>query len=116
MTINPSQVSSIMTVKAGDTLRVSYDTLQLGGQYINLVFSSVFLIIHDPVTNTTVSRSATITDAVSGSVQYQLTSDDIGTAGSKLAEWKVVTQDNKVLYVPSDSYILWNIVTNLETQ
>jgi hypothetical protein len=115
MTINPSQVSSIMTVKAGDTLRVSYDTLQLGGQAINLVSSSVFLIIHDPVADTTVSRSATITDAVSGSIQYQLTTDDIGTAGSKLAEWKIITQDSKVLYVPSDSYILWNIVRTLES-
>ena len=116
MTINPSQVSSIMTVKAGDTLRVSYDILQLGGQYINLVSSSVFLIIHDPTTNTSVSRSAVISDATSGSVQYQLTSDDIGNAGSKLAEWKIITQDNKVLYVPSNAYILWNIVSNLETQ
>jgi hypothetical protein len=102
-----------MVVKAGDTVRVLYDQLQLDGVNIPLSGSSVYLYIHDPETDTTVARTGSITSAISGSVQYQLTSDDIGTYGNRLAEWKIVDASGKVISIPTDGYLYWNIVRSL---
>jgi hypothetical protein len=113
MTITPSLISDVIVVKAGDTMRLLYDQLQLDGTNINLSGSSVFLYIYNPSTDETTIRSGSVSSAISGSVQYQLTSGDIGTEGDRLAEWRVVDGSGKVLSVPTSGYIYWNIYRNL---
>ena len=114
MQITPAEVTDTMIVKEGDTVRITSDQLQDEGQNVNLSGSSVYLLIHNPQDDSTVTRTGSITSAISGSVQYQLTSGDIGTAGNRLAEWKVVNASGKVLYLPTDGYVYWNIMRNLE--
>lgn len=114
MQINPSQISEVVEVSAGDTLRVSYDQLFLDTTPISLVSRSVYLAIHDPETDTTVYRTGSIENDVSGSVSYDLTSDDIGTAGNRIVEWKIVDANGLALHVPgAGQYIYWNIYRNL---
>lgn len=114
MKITPGQVHSIVDVKEGDTARVLYDNLTLADQYINLSGSTVVLYWHDASAGTVETKSATIVSAVSGSVSYQLTSDDVAEPGTKLLEWSITFPNGKILRVPTAQYIKLNIIGDLE--
>ena len=113
MQIYPSEISNVIEIKAGDTMRIAAQQLQLNGENINLVSMSAYLIMHDPETGETTTHTGSITSAVSGSVQYTFQPEDIATAGTRLAEWKLVDQNNKVIYIPDD-FIYIDIKRNLE--
>lgn len=113
MNIAPSRISQLIEIKRGDTQRIVYDQLVLSGNPIDLTNQTVSLVIYDPATESVTRRDATVTLAVSGSVQYQLVSDDVATTGSRFMEWEIVNQDSKELTAPSDKYIKMNILPDL---
>ena len=113
MTILPSQIYSLIEVKEGDTARILYDTLSLAGQAIPLTNATVSLWWWNPDENTRTEKSATIVSATSGSVSYQLTSDDVAEPGVRLLEWSVTFQNGSVLRVPTGKYIKLNIIGDL---
>jgi hypothetical protein len=113
MYINPSQVGQLVEVKRGDTSRILYEQLLLAGVPINLSGSAVSLLIHDPVSEATTRRTATITVAASGSVQYQFEAEDIATTGSRVMEFEVIFQDGKELTIPTTAYYKLNILPDL---
>lgn len=112
-TIPPSQISQLVEVRQGDTQRIIYDQLLLGGTPINLSGSTVTLVFYDPVAKTVVRRAGDITVAASGSVQYQLESDDLANTGSRLLEWECVDQLGRELTIPTTTYIKMNILPDL---
>jgi len=77
MQINPSQVSQLIEVRQGDDQRIFGEQLLFAGQPINLSGSTVTLVLHDPKTETTKRREATITSAVRVSVHYQFVAADL---------------------------------------
>jgi len=114
MTITPAQVYSLVEVKEGDTARILYDTLTLAGQAVPLTNATVSLWWYNPADNTRTEKSATIVSAVSGSVSYQLTTDDVSEPGVRFLEWSVEFQNGKVLRLPTNSYIKLNIIGDIE--
>lgn len=115
MTITPAQVYSVITVKEGDNARILYDTLTLGGQPVPLTNATVSLWWYDTVEDTRTEKSATIVSDVSGSVSYQLTTDDVSEPGVKLLEWSIQFQNGKTLRLPTEGYIKLNISGDLAT-
>jgi hypothetical protein len=113
MTITPAQVYSVITVKEGDNARILYDTLTLGGQPVPLTNATVSLWWYDTVEDTRTEKSATIVSDVSGSVSYQLTTDDVSEPGVKLLEWSIQFQNGKTLRLPTEGYIKLNISGDL---
>lgn len=114
MTITPAQVSGLIEITEGDSSRLLYDTLTLAGQYIPLSGSTVTLHWYDPVSGSLAIKSANIVSAVSGSVSYQLTSDDVADAGVKLLQWNVSFPSGKQLRLPTGKYLKLNIIGDLE--
>jgi len=116
MTITPSQVYSLIEVKEYDTARVLYDSLTLAGQYINLSGSTVSLWWYDTDTETREEKAATIVNAVSGSVSYQLTATDLENPGVKLLEWSITFPTGKKLRSPTSGYIKLNVIGDIEDE
>jgi hypothetical protein len=114
MQINPSQVSQIIEVRRGDDARIFGEQLLIGTTPINLSGSSVTLVLHDPSTSTTTRRTATVTSAVSGSVQYQFVEADVETAGTKLMEWEIINSAGKELTIPTTGYYVLDIINDLQ--
>ncbi len=114
MIFNPSEIVSLTTVKQGDTSRLLYDDLHIGGTPINLSGSTVTLVWYNPRTETTSRKSATINVAASGSVSYQLTSSDLETAGSYILEWEVEFADGTQVSIPTEGYLKLNIEEDLD--
>jgi hypothetical protein len=114
MTFNPSQISSLVTIKQNDTARILYDTLTISGTPLNLTSGSVMLIWYDPVEGTATRKSGSVQVAESGSVSYQLTSDDVGTVGNFILEWEATLSSSTVLTVPTETYIKLKILPDLD--
>lgn len=113
MTITPAVISELVEIRRGDTQRVFYDQLLLGSQPIDLTNQTVSLVIYDPINSTVVRRDATVTSAVSGSVQYQFVDEDVAVTGSRLLEWEIVNENGKELTIPTTKYIKLNILPDL---
>jgi hypothetical protein len=114
MTITPAQVYSLIEITEGDTSRVLYDTLTLAGQYIPLSGSTVTLHWYDIDAGTVSIKSASIVNASSGSVSYQLTTGDVTEPGVKLLQWNVRFPSGKDLRIPTGKVIKLNVIGDLE--
>lgn len=114
MQIAPHQVAQIVEIKRGDTSRILYDRLYLGGTPIPLTSASeVNLLIYNPVDDTMVRRATTVTVPESGSVQYQFAAEDISTTGSRIMEFEIVYQNGTELTIPTTQYYVLNIIPDL---
>lgn len=98
-------------IKRGDTARTLTDTLTIDGTAIDLTGATVVLVWDDGTTIT--RKSANIVSAVAGTVSYVLTSADTLTAKTVRLEWEVTFPTAAVLTIPSDGYIVLNILADL---
>lgn len=114
MTISPHRVTSLVEIKEGDSARILYDTLTFDGQYLDLTYATASLYWLDNVSGTRETKSITVINAVSGSVSYQLTDDDVAESGTRLLEWSIRYNNGKVLRVPTAGYVKLNIVGDIE--
>ena len=114
MTITPNQVDQIVEITEGDTGRVLNDQLFLAGQTIDLTNATISLWWIDPTTDSRQQKTATVTSAVSGSVSYQLTADDVSEPGIALLQWNIEFSNGSKLRVPTGKFIKLNILPDLE--
>jgi hypothetical protein len=100
-------------LKRNDTGIMASDQLMLDGAAINLSGASVALLIESMDTAVVLRRTATITDAANGKVQYQFIAADTATAGDYQLEWEVTLSNGKIITVPSGGYINLTIKADL---
>lgn len=117
--INPSEIKNTVLVKQNDTARILYDTLTVSDETntyaVDLTNCTASLLWYDYINELMTAKSASIeTPAVSGSVSYLLTSDDVSTVNDYLLQWKVTYSDGKVLTLPESKYIKLNITPTNE--
>ncbi len=103
------------TIKRGDTARSVSDNLSMNGVPIDLTGASVVLVLSvlSIEAKTTFRRTASITDASNGGVEYQFINEDVRNSGMLSMEWEITFADGSVLKVPDSQYILIRVVPDL---
>ena len=93
-----------ITIKQHDTARKIADTLLAGGVAISLTGATVSFVLRNTVSGVVWKRTATVTDAAAGKVEYQLVAEDTAAAAMFDVEWEIVFSGSLPLTVPDDSY------------
>ena len=108
-----SGYANVVDVKRGDVGVIFTDTLAATGlANLNNVTSLLFLL-RNHSTGTLVSKTATVTNSATLTVQYVTQSGDLGTAGVYLQEWELTFNDGSVLTFPSRGYNLVRVADDL---
>lgn len=97
-------------IKRNDTKGKFVDILTINGIPINLTACIVSFLLRKG-SSVSVKQLATITDPVSGAVEYQPLPEDVATAGEFQQEWEIIFPDTQILTVPNNT---WNIVNILK--
>jgi uncharacterized protein YdaL len=99
------------TVRQGDTARVLNYNLTLAGAAIDLsAVTNVILTINDG--DSIFQRTASIVSAASGSVSYNLQTDDVAKAGCHFMDFTINYVDGTILRVPTVGHIIMDVKTN----
>jgi hypothetical protein len=91
----------IVSIKRNDTARTIVDRLMVGAVPLDLTGCTVALKFSAAESGVTVTRSATVTDALSGRVSYAFIDADVAEAGFYHLEWLVTYANGKKLTVPT---------------
>ena len=113
MIFQPARIGQLIEVRRGDTQRVYYEQLTLGGTPINLTGQTASLVMYNTSTGAVTRRSGTVTSVASGSVQYQFVAEDLQNTGSLILEWELVNTAGKELTIPTSNYTKLNILPDL---
>jgi lysophospholipase L1-like esterase len=101
-------------LKRNDTKdTISYILSNQDGSAVNLTGASVRFVMGTNKTLIT-NSPATVVDAVTGEVEYQLTDADTLVAGTHKAEFEVTFSDGKIKTFPNKGYILVTIQANVD--
>lgn len=106
-------MSSEFFLKQGDRLPILQAQFEDYNGYINLSGASVVFVYKPQPTGVKITRNATVIDSTNGIVQYNWVSGDVTTAGVYWAEWKATFSDGKTITFPNDSYITFEIISQL---
>jgi hypothetical protein len=87
-------------IKRNDTARKFTDQFLVDGTPVNLQGAAVSLIFR-PAGGVPIKRTATITNASEGRVEYHLIAADVAASGVFQLEWEVVFQSGDQLTFPS---------------
>lgn len=104
---------STLIIKRHDTARKFIDHLTVDGSDLNLTGSTVVLAIRrrDGYVR---RRTATITSAATGEIEYEVDAVDVAEAGNYDLEWEVTFSDGTQLTFPSTGYHVLRVVEDLE--
>lgn len=94
-----------VTLKQNDTEGLFTDTLKVDDVVVDLTGCAVRFLLRKP--GISISQNATIVDALTGSVSYQPTAEDVAIAGKYQQEWEVAFSEFQVLTFPNNG---WNTV------
>ena len=104
-------MATVIKIKRGDTARLLTDTLTLDGEAIDLTSAVVVLVWHDG--DTAQRKTAAIMSATAGEVSYKPTEADTETVAKIRLEWEITFGDGSVMTVPSEDYIILDIIADL---
>jgi len=102
---------STINIKRHDTKGKFVDILKLDGNPINLSGATIKFVLKKP--GLSFKRTAVITNAIGGAVEYQPVAEDVAQTGRYKQEWEVVFADTQILTVPNGTYNVVNILIDL---